>query len=398
MLFKPDLNEKAKNLNKAASEGFARLASSAKRRTVSIAVAALIVVGVAYIVWSLFNQTVSSNRPQGGLTVPVLAASPRIEDVPVYLDGVGTVRAIELKNWIPTLTVGLDAGVKLPANATARIGQSSILGTQHLELAAPENPSSEPLKNGATIPVKNSSAYPSTERTLASLAIVLRGGGIPNLEVIATEANNLLEGNAPQIRSFLGKLNTFTDQLNQQRNDIVRAIDSTNELLKVVGSRNNTIDRLLTDLPPLAAYLADARTRVTDAVEALGRFSQITGQTLAAARQDLRTNLEVLQRPLKQLARGAPYLPDALRIALTFPFPIDNLPKVIRGDYLNVSSTFDLTLSSIDNSFLTGTGVSGMLRALEQSWGRDPSTMLPDVRYTPHPNMSNGGPYVERGE
>ena len=317
----------------------------------------------------------------------------RVADV-----GVGTVRAIELKNWIPTLTVGLDAGVKLPANATARIGQSSILGTQHLELAAPENPSSEPLKNGATIPVKNSSAYPSTERTLASLAIVLRGGGIPNLEVIATEANNLLEGNAPQIRSFLGKLNTFTDQLNQQRNDIVRAIDSTNELLKVVGSRNNTIDRLLTDLPPLAAYLADARTRVTDAVEALGRFSQITGQTLAAARQDLRTNLEVLQRPLKQLARGAPYLPDALRIALTFPFPIDNLPKVIRGDYLNVSSTFDLTLSSIDNSFLTGTGVSGMLRALEQSWGRDPSTMLPDVRYTPHPNMSNGGPYVERGE
>ena len=90
MLFKPDLNEKAK----AASESFARLASSARRRTVSIAVAVLIVVGVAYIVWSLFNQTASSTRPQGGLTVPVLAASPRIEDVPVYLDGVGTVRAL----------------------------------------------------------------------------------------------------------------------------------------------------------------------------------------------------------------------------------------------------------------------------------------------------------------
>ena len=90
MLFKPDLNEKAK----AASEGFARLASSARRRTVSISIAALIVVGVAYIVWSLFNQTASSTRPQGGLTVPVLAASPRIEDVPVYLDGVGTVRAL----------------------------------------------------------------------------------------------------------------------------------------------------------------------------------------------------------------------------------------------------------------------------------------------------------------
>ncbi|MEW6767673.1 MAG: efflux RND transporter periplasmic adaptor subunit [Pseudomonadota bacterium] len=90
MLFRPDLNEKAK----AASESFARLASSARRRTVSIAIAALIVVGAAYIVWSIFNQPSPSNRPQGGLTVPVLAASPRIEDMPVYLDGVGTVRAL----------------------------------------------------------------------------------------------------------------------------------------------------------------------------------------------------------------------------------------------------------------------------------------------------------------
>ena len=49
---------------------------------------------------------------------------------------------------------------------------------------------------------------------------MLRGGGIPNLEVIQTEVTNLLSGNAEQIRDFLGKLDTFTDQLNQQRDDI----------------------------------------------------------------------------------------------------------------------------------------------------------------------------------
>ncbi|MBI3700483.1 MAG: efflux RND transporter periplasmic adaptor subunit [Afipia sp.] len=90
MLFKPDLNETAK----AASEGLARLASSARRRTVSIAIGLLIVVGAAYIAWSLFNQSPATNRTQTGLTVPVLAALPRIEDMPVYLDGVGSVRAL----------------------------------------------------------------------------------------------------------------------------------------------------------------------------------------------------------------------------------------------------------------------------------------------------------------
>ena len=37
---------------------------------------------------------------------------------------VGTVRKIELKDWVPTLTLSLDPAVELPANATAKIGQS----------------------------------------------------------------------------------------------------------------------------------------------------------------------------------------------------------------------------------------------------------------------------------
>ena len=45
---------------------------------------------------------------------------------------VGTVRAIELKDWVPTLTLEIEPGIELPANATAKIGQSSILGTQHV--------------------------------------------------------------------------------------------------------------------------------------------------------------------------------------------------------------------------------------------------------------------------
>ncbi|HVQ97562.1 MAG TPA: MlaD family protein, partial [Mycobacterium sp.] len=68
---------------------------------------------------------------------------------------VGSIREIKLKNWIATLTLGLDKSVKLPKNATAKIGQTSLLGSQHIELAAPANPSRELLKNGDTIPLKN---------------------------------------------------------------------------------------------------------------------------------------------------------------------------------------------------------------------------------------------------
>jgi phospholipid/cholesterol/gamma-HCH transport system substrate-binding protein len=311
---------------------------------------------------------------------------------------VGRVRAITLKNWVATLTLDLQSGVKLPENTLAKIGQTSLLGSQHVQLDAPPDPSPQLLKNGDTIPLKNSSAFPTTERVLASIATILRGGGISNLETIQTEINNVLTGRADQIREFLNRLDTFTDELNKQRYDITHAIDSTNRLLSIVGQRTETLDRVLTEFPPLIKHFADTRDLFADAVTALGRISVAADNALAPSSANLHTNLQNLQRPLKQLGRASPYVVGALKLMLTAPFSIENVPKVVRGDYLNVSLLVDLTLSALDNGVLSGTGISGMLRALEQSWGRDPETMIPDVRFTPNPHDAPGGPLVERGE
>jgi phospholipid/cholesterol/gamma-HCH transport system substrate-binding protein len=311
---------------------------------------------------------------------------------------VGRVRKIELINWVPTLTVDVEPGIELPKNTLAKIGQTSLLGSQHVELNPPANPSKELLRDGDTIPLAQSSAYPTIERTLAGISGILTGGGIPNIEVIQTEVFNILNGRADQIREFLNQLDTFTDELNQQRQEITRAIDSTNRLLNIVSQRNETLDRVLTEFPPLIQHFAETRDLFADAVTALGRLSAAADETLSGSNANLHTNLQNLQRPLKQLSRAAPYLVGALKLILTVPFNIDNIPKAIRGDYINVSLKLDLTLSSVDNAFLSGTGLSGMLRALEQAWGRDPNTMIPDVRFTPNPHDAPGGPLVERGE
>src|SRR5438876_8022599 len=89
MLFKP--NEAAE----AAGKRVKRAASSARRRTVSITSTLLILGGLGYIAWTALQQKQAANRNvRPDLPVPVLAATPRIQDVPVYLDGVGAVRAL----------------------------------------------------------------------------------------------------------------------------------------------------------------------------------------------------------------------------------------------------------------------------------------------------------------
>jgi len=167
--------------------------------------------------------------------------------------------------------------------------------------------------------------------------------------------------------------------------------------LAIVADRNNTLDRLLDEFPPLIKHFADTRDLFANAVEALGRASKAADAALAPSSNDLHTNLQLLHPALCELSKSSPYLFGALKLLLSLPFNVDTVSKFFRGDYLNGSGVIDLTLSAIDNAILSGTGWSGSLRALEQSWGRDPDTMIPDVRFTPNPHDAPNGPLVERG-
>src|SRR5215218_8251581 len=74
-----------------------------------------------------------------------LNVNSRVRVADVY---VGRVRSIELKNWIATLTLDMQPGIKLPENALAKIGQTSLLGSQHVQLDPPPDPSQQQLKDG----------------------------------------------------------------------------------------------------------------------------------------------------------------------------------------------------------------------------------------------------------
>src|SRR5205823_8237056 len=89
MLFKPDPNGKTTVAGDRAT-GFA---GRARRRIVSSLVTLLILGGLGYIGWTTFKQTAQRNVVPD-LPVPVLAATPQQKDVPVYLDGVGVVKAL----------------------------------------------------------------------------------------------------------------------------------------------------------------------------------------------------------------------------------------------------------------------------------------------------------------
>lgn len=101
MLFKPDTKQGAK-------EGTAK--KSRGRGFVMTLITLAILGGLGYLGWTVSHQQQTNNRNQRpDLPVPVLAAAPRVQDVPVYLDGVGAIRALN------TVTVRAQVDGKLIA-------------------------------------------------------------------------------------------------------------------------------------------------------------------------------------------------------------------------------------------------------------------------------------------
>jgi phospholipid/cholesterol/gamma-HCH transport system substrate-binding protein len=290
----------------------------------------------------------------------------RVNDVTV-----GNVSKVELQGWHALVTMTLDGNVDLPANATATIGQTSLLGSVHVELAAPKDvPPVGKLKNGSLISLSSGRAFPSTEQTLAAVSMVLNGGGLANVQDITKALSTAFSGREQDLRSLLGQLDKFVGYLNDQKDDIIAATDSLNNLVGQFADQKPVVDKALKTIPDALAVLKKERENIADALGELGKFSALAADSVNQTKKNLVQELKDLGPVLQSLADAGPALTRSLDYFATYPFPKPTISKWIRGDYGNLTAIFDLTLSRIDNDFFTGTRWEGNLTELELQWGR----------------------------
>jgi len=307
----------------------------------------------------------------------------RVNDVTV-----GTVTDIQLQGWHAVVTMTIDGGVDLPANATATLGQTSLLGSVHVELAPPAGvPPVGKLKGGSLIPLTSAGAYPSTERTLAAVSLLINGGGLGQLQDIIKALSTGFTGREQDLRSLLGQLDKFVSYLNDQKEDIIAATDSLNNLVGQFADQKPVIDKALKTLPGALTVLKDERNNLADALGELSKFGALAADSVNKTKSNLVKELNDLGPVLQSLADAGPALTRSLGFFGTFPFPKDTLNKWLRGDYANLTAVLDLTMSRLDSGFFTGTRFECNLTELELQWGRTigqmPSPCMGGSQYNP---------------
>lgn len=284
---------------------------------------------------------------------------------------VGTVTKIERQGWHALVTMRLNGDVDLPANATATIGQTSLLGSLHVELAPPPGvPPEGKLHNGSLIPLESGGAFPSTEQTLAALSLLLNGGGIGQIQDITKAFSTAFAGREQDLRSLIEQIDVFVGHLNEQSGDIIAATDSLNNLVGQFADQKPVLDKGLQTIPDALAVLKDQRDNLTEALDKFGKFAALTADSVNQTKENLVKELKDVGPVLESLANAGPALTRSLSFLGTFPWPKETLTNWVRGDYANLTAIIDLTLSRIDSSLFTGTRFEGELTELEMQWGR----------------------------
>ena len=284
---------------------------------------------------------------------------------------VGTVTKIERQDWHALVTIKLDGSVNLPANAIATVGQTSVFGSTHVELAPPSHTAPEGrLHNGSLIPLSSGAAYPTTEQTLSALSLLLNGGGVGQIQEITREFSAAFAGREQDLRSLIHQLDEFIAHVNDQTGDIIAATDSLNNLVGQVAERKPVLDTALQTIPDALAVLKDQRANLAEALDRFGKFSALTADSVNQTKASLVQELKDLGPVLESLANAGPALTRSLSFLSTLPWTKETVTNAFRGDYANMTLVVDMTLSRIDSSLFTGTRWEGNLTELELQWGR----------------------------
>ncbi|BBY75252.1 mammalian cell entry protein [Mycolicibacterium parafortuitum] len=346
------------------------------RRALGLSSVALLLTGCQFGGLNSLNMPGTAGHGSGGYKVsiqlPDVATLP--QNSPVMVDDVtvGSVSGVDAVQrpdgtFFAELQLSLDGNVKLPANVIARVAQTSLLGSQHIELAEPLDGGSGELAEGAQIPIENVDNYPTTEQVLSSLGVVVNKGNLGALQDITDETYNAVAGRTGTFEGLIPRLAELTASLDRQTNDIIAAADGLNRFAGILAGSKDSLGRTLDTLPEALKVLNDNRAQLVDAFGALRSFAEVASRVLRETKDDFAADFKDLFPVLKALNDNADFFIKDLEFLPTFPFHYKYLRNAVRGDYLNVYTTFDLTLRRVGESvFTTSLGLDPNMKRISE--------------------------------
>jgi phospholipid/cholesterol/gamma-HCH transport system substrate-binding protein len=203
-------------------------------------------------------------------------------DVLVMGIAVGEVTAVEIAGDVIEVVLRVDDDVPVPADATAAIVPSSLIGERTVVLGPAWRTGDRRLADGDVIPVERTIIPVEPDDALESVTELLQSLDPDSVRRLLSESAGALEGNGATLNSALGELARLLPWLADQDDELLALAAEVGVLADVIRARDTEVGQLLRDFALVSDALAQERQSIA---RFLGSLTSLTlqGEALLSA-------------------------------------------------------------------------------------------------------------------
>jgi phospholipid/cholesterol/gamma-HCH transport system substrate-binding protein len=259
----------------------------------------------------------------------VPGAQVQMADVPI-----GQVTAITLDGSSAKVTMSIDKSARVPADATAALDQTTILGEHFVQLQVPSGHGSTHqalLANNAAI--AHTTVIPNVEQFISAGAQVFGSVSTNDLAQIIAAGGQGFDGQAASLRQLLNSLSTVTAGYASHTSDIQTVITSLDQLGSTLAPSSSADAQAVSNLAQTVSILAQQSGRFTDLLQALNSVSSQGRSLLETYFPQITDQLTALGAVANQLGS---HQQDLLGLLKDLPLHNTTLPKDVVNNFVQV--------------------------------------------------------------
>ncbi len=297
----------------------ATTATMTRNRILKLALAAVLAVALVGGVAVVIQQAFFRPNTMTAYFTKAVAIYPG-DEVRIAGVKVGSIDSIEPVGTQAKMTLRVDRGVSVPADAKAVIVAQNLISARYVQLA-PAYESGPKMRDGAVIPLDRTAIpveWDEVKEQLMRLATELgpdKGMSTGSVGRFIDSAANALNGNGAKLRQTLAQLSGVGRILADGSGNIVDTITNLQTFVSALRDSNDQIVQFQNNFATLTSVLNDSSS---DLDAALKNLSEVVGETqrfIAGTRDKTAEQIRLLADVTQTLADHRLDLENVLHIA-----------------------------------------------------------------------------------
>ncbi|BBZ38133.1 putative Mce family protein [Mycobacterium conspicuum] len=215
---------------------------------------------------------------------------------------VGVLDHVQLDGTTAVAYVDIAGDTKLAGNTRAELRQATPLGDIYIALLPPQEASGAALRDGDTIPLRNTAPADNVEDLLRSVSNLVSGGAIGTLQNTVVNVNKAFPKDPAELTRIQRTLGGVLNDLAANQDTIDGILFSMENITTTLAANTGVFNRLVTEGPPKLEGLSAITVAILNVVGDSKDIGGLGGEILNPITGDLMQMLSYITPMVGTLA------------------------------------------------------------------------------------------------